>query len=640
MDAVNGKTIIVGIAGHVGHGKTTLAEMLTGIKSEPDSLEKGRVHTAEARILPMGLHENFSITIIDAPGHRRYLKNTIRGLSSVDMAILLVAADDGVMPRTLEHLQVLEFLGVTHGFVVLSKYDLVDDETISLAKIEILETVQNTFLEKSPIITYSAGNIVQLNYIIEQLEKEAGKMAGKNRDGPFRLWVDRICSFTGHGTVVCGTIQSGQIHEGDALELFPGGVQSRARTLEVHRQRVSSAVAGQQVGINLPKIAFKSVARGMMLTSPGSITPSWFLNVKFRISKTMKRPLVNHQKVLVCLGTAIAPAYLVIMDADRIEHENSALVQFRLKVPLPSLAGDHVVVTSCYEKAVLGGGEVLEASQFKFRQARAKMTIGYLRAIMKKDLPELVRNYMIFFPHRVVTADEMAKYAGLELSAIHKTVQEGISAGEILSVETQGFYLSKQFQVLKANLLKCVTELIENDLLKASVNIEELRNRFGKNFDKVLFNKALEDLCLENRLIREAGGIRPFHRNIKLNSTQDRLVAQVFHFARILGVMPFSIGQLLELSKMKYPKREIQKVVTFLTHQEKMIRLDDGRYLTVEALEEIKQRILKIISEKNSFTLSDCTEILGFGRSKGAPIFDYLDSVGFTKREGNIRTLK
>ena len=194
--------------------------------------------------------------------------------------------------------------------------------------------------------------------------------------------------------------------------------------------------------------------------------------------------------------------------------------------------------------------------------------------------------------------------------------------------------------MLKANLLKCVTKLIENDFLKESVNIEELRSRFAKKVDRLVFNKALEDLCLKNKLIREAGGIRTPHRNVKLNSIQDHLVHQVLGYAKTFGIMPFSMGQLLELSKMKYPKREIQKVVIFLTNQGKLIRLGDGRYLTVEALEEIKQRILKIISEKNSFTLSDCGEILGFGRTKGAPIFDYLDFVGFTKRDGNIRTLK
>jgi selenocysteine-specific elongation factor len=640
MEKIVVKNIIVGIAGHVGHGKTTLAEMLTGIKKQPESQEKNRQRTAEPVILPLGLNENFSVTLMDVPGHGRYLKNTIRGLSGVDMAILVVAADDGVMPRTLDHLQVLEFLGVSYGFVVLSKCDLVNDETISLAKIEILETVQNTFLEKSPIIPYSAGNMRQVNYIIKQLEKEAGKIAGKNRDGPFRLWVDRICSFTGHGTVVCGTVQTGQVHEGDALELFPGGIQSRARTLEVHRQKVSIAVAGQQVGINLPKIAIKSVIRGMMLSSPGSIIPSRFLNVRFQLSKTTKKPLVNHQKVLVCLGTWIAPAQPVIMDMDRIEPGDSALVQFRLKVPLPSLAGDHVVISSYYEKMVLGGGELLEASQFKFRQSRAKITIGYLNALMKGDLPVLVHNYMMFFPQRPVTVDEMAKYTGIKFSAIYETVQKEVSSGEILSFEEKRFYLTKQFEVLKANLLKSVIELMENDLLKESVNIEELRNRFGKNFDKLIFNKALEDLCLKNKLYREAGGIRPPNRKVKLNPTQDHLIHQVFHCAKTLGIVPFSIGQLFQLSKMKHPKREIQKVVTFLINQGNLVQLDDGRYLTVDALEEVKQRIQKIISEKTSFTLSDCSEIVGFGRTKGAPIFDYLDSIGFTKREGNIRTLK
>jgi selenocysteine-specific elongation factor len=438
-------------------------EMLTGIKNEQESSDRNRQRTVESNILPLGLHEDFSVTIIDVPGHGRYLKNTIQGLSGVDMAILVVAADDGVMPRTLEHLQILEFLGVQNGFVVLSKCDLVDDEIISMAKIEILDTVQDSFLEKSPILTFSVGNSLQLNRIIKQLEKEAGKIAGKNRDGPFRLWVDRICSFTGHGTVVCGTVQTGQVHEGDPLELFPHNIQSRARTLEVHRQKVSSAGAGQQVGINLPKIAVKSVARGLMLSAPGSISPCRFLNVTFRLSNSILKPLVSHQKVLVYLGTAVVPAQMVIMDKDKIEPGNSTLVQFRLKDPFPALVGDHVVITSPCEKAVIVGGKVLEASIFKFRQSKAENTLRYLAALIKKNPPEIVTCYMNLFPKRPVTADEIGKYAGIKVSTIAETIQKGVSSGTILAIGEQGFYLTEQFEKLKESLLIDVTELLEND---------------------------------------------------------------------------------------------------------------------------------------------------------------------------------
>jgi len=640
MEKTNGKNIIVGIAGHVGHGKTTFAELLTGIKQEPEPLDKILQRTVESIILPLGLHEDFSVTIIDVPGHGRYLKNTIRGLSGVDMAILVVAADDGVMPRTVEHIQILEFLGVKHGFVVLSKCDLVDEETISLAKLDIEDAVQGSFLEKSPIIPFSAGNKKQLNKAIDQLEKEAQKLAGKNPAGPFRLWVDRICSFTGHGTVVCGTVQKGQIQEGDPLELFPGGVQSRARTLEVHRQKVSSAVAGQQLGINLPKIPVKTVARGMMLSAPGSIRPCHYLNVKFRLSKTTLKPLVNHQKVLVYLGTGIALAQVVIMDTGEIKPGDFALVQLRLKTPLPASAGDHVVITSHCEKIVMGGGDVLEASLFKFRRSKAGHSIGYLNALIKRDLPEVIRHYMHFFPHQPVTADKIAGYTGIELSAINTTINQMVSSKDILPIGDRKFYLTEEFKSLKGYLLNCTAELLETDLIKESVNIEELRNRSRKNIDKHLLQKAVESLCRENKLIKEAAGFRLPRRTVKLNSAQNNLVEQIFQCADKMGIMPFSAAQLFEKFDRKYSKREFQKMLTFLTRQGKLVQLSDDRFLTAEAIEKVKQRIQKIVLQKNSFTLSDCTQILGFGRSKGAPIFDYLDSVGFTKRDGNLRTLR
>ena len=284
------KHIIVGIAGHVGHGKTTLVESLTGREDRGEKFEKSRGRTVEASVVPLGFEDDLAITIIDVPGHERYLKNTIRCLCGVEMAVLVIAADDGVMLLTVEHLRILEFLGVEHGFTVLSKCDLVDEETVDLARLEIRESIAGTFLENQPVVSYSAGDEKSLEKILLQLETVARQIAAKPKGGPFRLWIDRVCGFSGHGTVVCGTVKSGQVCEGDPLELLPGNFKSRARSLEIHRAKVQTAAAGQQVGINIPKTSQKSVKRGMMLATPESLSPSRFLNATLRIPRTLQPP--------------------------------------------------------------------------------------------------------------------------------------------------------------------------------------------------------------------------------------------------------------------------------------------------------------------------------------------------------------
>lgn len=270
------KCITIGIAGHVDHGKTSLVRALTGIDTDRLKEEKQRGLSIEPGIAPLTLPSGESIALMDVPGHSDFLKNTIRGLSSVDLAVLVVAADDGVMPQTLDHLEVLKFLKAQGGFIVLSKTDLVDEETVGLAELEIREIVKDTFLEGKPVLPFSAIDNRGLPDILRSLEKEGKKAQGKSIKAPFRLWIDQVRTFSGFGTVVSGTIQTGVLKQDDLLQLQPTQKETRARFLEVHHQKVGQAVAGQRVGINLHKISVQEVSPGMVLASSGLHRSAFF----------------------------------------------------------------------------------------------------------------------------------------------------------------------------------------------------------------------------------------------------------------------------------------------------------------------------------------------------------------------------
>jgi len=280
-----GRYITVGIAGHVEHGKTTLVRHLTGVDTDRMKEEKDRGLSIESGVAPLVLPSGTRIGLVDVPGHTDFMKNTIRGLSAVDAAVLIVAADDGVMPQTREHLRLLRYLGVDSGFVVLGKIDLVDPETAGFAALEVQEAVENTFLEGTPIIPFSGLDGRGRDEIIAALDNLAeGIEPDKGTDRPFRLFVDRIRMFRGFGTVVSGTVLSGSVRKGDRVELFPSGDLLRVRSLETHHDAVSGVDAGMRVGLSLQGGLSKRIARGMVLAEPGSLSASPLLNVELHVS--------------------------------------------------------------------------------------------------------------------------------------------------------------------------------------------------------------------------------------------------------------------------------------------------------------------------------------------------------------------
>jgi selenocysteine-specific elongation factor len=379
------KHITIGVAGHVDHGKTSLVKALTGIDTDRLQEEKRRGLSIESVIAPMELSSGGTVAFVDVPGHTDFMKNTIRGLSSVDAAVLVVAADDGIMPQTREHLEILRFLGAETGFVVLSKADLVDEETLQLAELEVRELLEGTFLEAKPVVNFSALDRRGLDEIRMQVESLVEGCRGKNHQDPFRLWIDQVRGVQGFGTVVSGTVLAGKIRENDPVVLLPPGLETRVRSLEGHHKKLPEASAGQRVGLSLPKIQLQDVGRGMLLAGTGSVPPSRYLNVNLKVLPGAGKPLKNAQKVKIYLGTSVTHARVVLMSGDVLLPGESGLAQLRPSKPVPALPSDPFVVCLMDIPTVIGGGKVLETGSQKYRPAKAPITIPYLQALQVRN---------------------------------------------------------------------------------------------------------------------------------------------------------------------------------------------------------------------------------------------------------------
>ncbi len=633
------KHITIGVAGHVDHGKTSLVRRLTGIDTDRLEEEKRRGLSIEAGIAPLDLSSDMQIALVDVPGHTDYLKNTIRGLSSVDMAILVVAADDGVMPQTEEHIEILKFFRAKTGFIVLSKSDLVDQETLELAELEITEKVVGTFLEGKPIIPYSALDSKGIDEIRSLIRRECEKLPEKDANAPFRLWVDQVKSIPGSGTVVSGTILSGKVSEDDALLLMPSGIETRARSLEVHHRKASQAFAGQRVGINLHRLPLEKVNRGLLVAQPGVLSSTFFLNVDLHLLQNAKNPIKNKQRVKLYLGTSVTNALVALMEGELIQPGERALAQLRLANPVPAFPQDPFVLCPLNVQTVIAGGAVLEISREKYRTVKGNVIFPYLDALRHADLKAFIDCFLASNPKHPFTAEDLAMRTGFPPSEVAGEIRLKIKAGELLDLGVHGVFSKAQYIEIKKNLPKVAEGILLRDPLKRILNPDEIKHQLGPFSDAIPVRRMIEELCREGKLLKLNGGFQVTNFSVQLPPEKTKLAALLLDYANEAGFAPFSADSVWKFQCQKHNKSEIEKLLLYLCHQKRLVRLSDGRFLLSQAAEEVKERVKRVISERGVFTLDDIRETLGYGRRIGVIVLEYLDAIGFTKREGNARTL-
>lgn len=633
------KKITIGVAGHVDHGKTSLVKSLTGIDTDRLQEEKRRGLSIESGIAPMELSSGGTVAFVDVPGHTDFMKNTIRGLSSVDAAVMVVAADDGIMPQTREHLEILRFLGAETGFVVLSKADLVDEETLELAELEARELLEGTFLEAKPVVSFSAMDRRGVDEIRMQAEKLVEGCRGKNHQDPFRLWIDQARGVQGFGTVVSGTVLSGRVRENDPVVLLPPGLETRVRSLEVHHKKLREASAGQRVGVSLHKIQLQDVARGMLLTGTGSVPPSRYLNVDLRILPGAGKPLKNAQKVKIYLGTSVTNTRVVLMGGDVLLPGESGLAQLRLSKPVPAMPSDLFVACLMDVPTVVGGGKVLEAGSQKYRAAKASTTLPYLKALQERNVRGALSGFFEKNTGIPATVDQIAWATGFHRKDLEGEARRMLAQKELLMFRDRRLIGKTSYDAMKSRLFDAIIVLLEGNPLKETVNLEEAKTQARISLEQRLAQEMLDDLCRDESLNKVGGGYKAPHVAGNLSKDQEDLIGLLLDFAAKSGLNPFSADTIWKLHDKKIEKKMIQKHLDYLKGQGKLAILGDKRFLSIEAVEEAKRRVGNVIKQKGAFTIPDFKDVLGYGRTVAIPVLEYLDTIGFTRREGDLRVL-
>jgi len=627
------KNIIIGTAGNIDHGKTTLIKALTNIDTDRLEEEKKRGITIDLGFAFFNLPSGKRAGIVDVPGHEKFIKNMLAGVSGIDLVLFVISAEEGVMPQTQEHLDILSILDVQKGIVVLTKTDLVDEEWLFLMKEDLKETFKGTFLENAPMMGVSSITKEGFPELIETIDKISDEVELKSASSAVRMPIDRVFTLTGHGTIVTGTLVEGHVSEGEALTIFPSMKEAKVRSIQVHSESVKTAYAGQRVAINVTGIKKSEINRGEILAHPESMQVTSMLDVKLKLLTHSGRELKNWTRLRLYHGTKEILCRLVLLDKETLKPGEECFAQLRLEEPTACKYGDHFVVRFYSPLETIGGGTILDPNALKHK--RFKQDI--LDELLFKEAgnqDEILDNLIRKFSESFMNIDEYVKQSGLLKEEVLEQVDRLKSEGVIVELSKQ-VLLHKEFILSKEQeMLTVINDYHEKYPIRIGMPKEELRNKLFPSIKNKVFDEVLEYYDVIN--VR-GKYISYVDFEIEYSKSQAYMIKDIKETLKGDGFKPTLMGDLLK----KHPKEKHAKdIILNLVEMKELIRLNDSIYLTSEVFDSAVSLLKKEFEAKGKLSLAECRDILNTSRKFIVPIMEYLDNQGITKRVGDERMLR
>ncbi len=626
--------MIIGTAGHVDHGKTQLVKALTGVDTDRLKEEKERGISIELGFAPLPLPGGILAGIVDVPGHERFVKTMLAGAGGIDLVLFVVAADEGVMPQTREHLDILELLRVQKGIVVLTKVDLVDEEWLSLVREDVQELLKGTFLDGAPVVPVSAVTGEGLQELRQEIARVAQEVQPKPMTGDARLPIDRAFSITGFGTVMTGTLLSGSIRLGDTLELLPKGIQGRVRSLQVHGRRVEEAVAGQRVAVNLTGLEVGEVSRGDVLATPGAYQAVRRLTAYLLLLKSAPRPLKNWSPVHFHLGTSETIARVRLLDRDELAPGDAAFAQFELEQPVVAAVHDRFVIRHYSPVTTIGGGEVVETGGIRYRRHRQEVLAALQRKL--EGTPEARAVEELRSLKRPVTVQELASRAGIAEQELLGLLEGMVSAGDALV-----FALGSETYVLSAPLAEELWSQVASALrsyhrqypLRPGCPKEELRSRLFAQIPQRLYQALLERWSEGGRLVLSGQSVALSDFSVRLTPEQEGRVKALL---QELDSRPFAPPGPEEILGILGGDAEL---LQHCVQAGVLVKLGDDFYFSKDAVWRAWEMIEGYLKERGEITVAEARDLLGTSRRYCLPLLEYFDRMKKTRRLGDKRVL-
>ena len=631
------KHVIIGTAGHVDHGKTLLVKALTGIDTDRLVEEKKRGITIELGFAHLDFDDGTQAGIVDVPGHEKFIKNMLAGAGGIDLAMLVVAADEGFMPQTVEHLGILSLLGIQDGLVVITKCDMADPEWVEMVKEDVRTHVEGTFLEGKPVFTVSAYTGQGIPELRQTLKELVQKAAEKNMRTPFRLPIDRVFSVDGFGTVVTGTLIEGSVSNGDMAEILPGGVQARVRNLQVHDRDVETAYAGQRVAINLAGVKKADLGRGDVIARPGSVRTSLMLDARLQNLKNSQRTILSGSQVHLYHGSAVRLCKVVLLDRDALQPGESCYAQLRLTEEIAAKRGDRFVIRFYSPLETIGGGVVLD--DLPRRHKRGDQAVLEALAIRESgsgddQLVQLVAEH----GHSLPTLEKLAAPQNLDREELGRSLEELTSAGKVLQPLPGRYLAASVFDAIWDSCRGLLEQYHRQNPLHAGMKVAELRQKLLKNTDQAVADAILAALAREGKIKAVADRYALADFAVHLTKRQSAIREKLLQTYRKAGLEVPGLDEVIA----SFPPAEqgdCRQVVESLVSGGGLVMLTPQLCLHSQVYAQVCDKTRDFMAEHQELTLAEFRDLLGTSRKYALAVLEYYDKNKILKKDGDVRRL-
>ena len=627
------KHIVVGTAGHIDHGKTSLIKALTGRETDTLGEEKKRGISINLGFTYFDLPSGKTVGIVDVPGHEKFIKNMLAGASGLDVVVLVVAADEGMMPQTIEHIDILSYLNIKNGLVVMTKCDMVDDEMLELAEEDISEGLLGTFLEGARIIRVDSISKRGIDDLIEELDKMTDEVEEKNTNLPARLNVDRVFSVKGFGTVVTGTIIEGMISVNEDLEIYPSKKKATVRTIQVHGNNVDTAYAGQRTAINLSNVKVSDIARGDIIAAPDSMLDSMMLDVKIKLLNHDNCKLDNWDRLKLYHGTREILCRAVPLEKESMKPGEEGYVQLRLEERIVCKKLDPFVIRTYSPMDTIGGGIIIDVANVKHGiNKHTNKVIEELKIKESGDTGQVLEIYLKLNSFKFPKKEDMMSYVGINKSHLEDLLERLTYEGKLVDINGKKIHID-YLELLENKLMKILTDYHEENPLRLGMPKQEAGNKVESTFKAKDIDSLLEHMIMRGCVKLEANLVSLKDFIIKRNPEDIAIQNEINTRLKRMGYSDIvTIEDLAESNKKR--KQVIDSIIG-----SDLVLLDEEYVMSMELYKQAIDRVKEYIGTNGPMAIADFRDMMGSSRKISMLILENLDKEKITKRVENKRVL-
>lgn len=626
---------VIGTAGHIDHGKTSMVKQLTGRNTDWLQEEIARGMTIDLGFAFLG----DDITIIDVPGHERFVRNMVAGVSTIDLVLFVIAADDGVMPQTREHLDILKLLQIKQGIIVITKTDLVEEDWVELVIEDVKDAIKGTFLETAPVVPISNETGMGIDELKQNIFDMLARAEERQDRGIFRLPIDRVFTMKGFGTVVAGTVLSGSLTPEQNVELLPQRQKIRVRGLQIHEQSEKMVKIGDRAAINLAGIEKDAIRRGDVLAAPGSFRPTRFFDGKFYLLENAAKNLKNTARIRLNIGTSEVIGRVSILDKEEIKPGESAFIQFRLEVPVVPDVGDRYVVRTYSPVHTIGGGVVLDVNPRRHKRF-SEDVVKKIATLESGDPEKIIVQFLRNQKYQGVTLAQISQQASLASDIVESVVKRLIENHRCYTYSEKGqdyFLHQHYYSELKASIDQSLNIFHQKNPTRLGISKTDLKVLMNLPVEALLFNKILDELVREGKIIVSDNRVALATHQLQLTERQQKLMDRI---AKIYFDSAFTTPDTANVAeRIGVSEKDVEAIIQILLETNALVKADEGIIFQQQRVDEAIQLVKAHFNREQQLTVGDFREMIASSRKYAVPLLGYFDAIGLTVRQHDVRVL-